>query len=70
VDPEAIQARLRELDARELEDSVIITDEALEGLKFASCLPSEIALKLLAERIADPEAARDCVEELVLFVRL
>jgi len=70
VRSEAVQQRLAQLDAHELVDSVVITDEALEGLKFASCLPPDIALRLLAARIADPEAVRACIEEAVRFVML
>jgi len=67
---DSIQARLAELDRHELARSVIITDEALEGLKFASCLPAELAVASLAQRIADPSAIEACVEDSVRFVNL
>ena len=65
---EDIQQRLAELDMDELLESVVITEEAIEGLKFANCLPIELSLKMLARRIGDPVAIKACVEEPIRFV--
>jgi len=38
------------------------SDEAIDGLKFAECLPPALAVATLAARIGDLDAVRHCVE--------
>jgi ATP-dependent helicase Lhr and Lhr-like helicase len=38
-------------------------DEALRGLKFADCLPPDLALRALAARMTDPEGASAALDE-------
>lgn len=65
---EDIQARLAQLGRDDLVDAVVVTEEALEGLKFAVCMPPNLALASLAVRIADPDALEACVIETVRFI--
>ncbi len=55
-DAEAAIRELRNVDVRTLCPS--IDERALTGLKFSACLPVEIAMRLLAERLADTDGAR------------
>ena len=45
-----------------------IEEEAIEGLKFAACLPMEIAVHTLATRLRDSQAVKATLEEPVRFV--
>ncbi|MCP4661646.1 MAG: ATP-dependent helicase, partial [bacterium] len=45
-----------------------VTEEALEGLKFHACLPRDLAGRVVAARLADPEGVRKCLEEPVRLV--
>src|SRR5690606_22091059 len=52
----AIQEALASIRQSEEGDAKARIDEsALEGVKFSECLPPEIALGMLARRLADPD---------------
>ncbi len=57
LDPDAdvskLRAALAEADAAELALAPWITSEAIDGLKFAECLPPELAIELVARRLED-----------------
>ena len=61
-----IQA-VRSEDGEEL--TVPVSDEALEQLKFSSCLPLHLATRLLELRLTDREAVQSSLAEQVHFVR-
>jgi ATP-dependent Lhr-like helicase len=70
VDPAQLRAALEEAKAEE--SGVVPTSlatESLASLKFADCMPAELALATLQARLADPEAVSRVVAEPVLAVR-
>jgi ATP-dependent Lhr-like helicase len=40
-----------------------VNDRALEGLKFADCLPKDLAAQVLAQRLLDSDSVQTAVEE-------
>lgn len=54
AEADALRAALHEADPAELALAPWITAEAIDGLKFAECLPHERATELVARRLADP----------------
>ena len=40
-----------------------VVQEAVEGLKFSECLPSELALEVVTHRLTDPESVSQAVAE-------
>ena len=65
-DLSAIEKAVRELgsrDAATLEPQ--IEEAALDGLKFAECLPKELALATLASRLRDDVAVRAVLSQRV-----
>lgn len=52
----ALRAALREADPADLVLAPWITAAAIDGLKFAECLPLERAVELVALRLADPHS--------------
>lgn len=58
LDPSATVDRLRGLLDRAAPDSIDlapwVTAEAVDGLKFAECLPHELAVQVVTRRLADP----------------
>jgi ATP-dependent Lhr-like helicase len=57
---------------RSLRDRLVlpeVDDKALAGLKFSEALPRHLAVATLAERLADPEHARQLLTEHVRFER-
>ncbi len=60
LDPDTDVADLRnalaEADVAQLALAPWITNEAIEGLKFAECLPLQRAIELVTRRLADPDA--------------
>lgn len=54
ADPASLRGALNEADPTELVLAPWITAEAIEGLKFAECLPPDRASDLVAARLADP----------------
>jgi ATP-dependent Lhr-like helicase len=65
-----VEERLRSIDAAQAEACVPLSDDALEGLKFAECLPEATARSVLEARLADPASVRACLEEKVRFVSI
>ena len=61
MDPERLRQRIsalrRQLDAEALPASWIAADLAAK-LKFAECLPEEVALEVAAARVSDPDGVR------------
>jgi ATP-dependent Lhr-like helicase len=57
LDPDADVARLREaVDEADLDKLVLaswITSDAIDGLKFAECLPVDRAIEVVTQRLAD-----------------
>lgn len=51
---------LKELDVHGAADAVAVSEEALEGLKFAECLPQTLGEKLLRQRIVDRDGVAAC----------
>ncbi len=45
-----------------------VNEEAVEGLKFAECLPAELAVEMLELRLQDPKSVRQLFAEPVRFV--
>ena len=45
-----------------------VSDDAIEGLKFSRCLPRELATRMLSNRLADPAACREAINERLRFV--
>jgi ATP-dependent Lhr-like helicase len=56
ADADALRAALDEADPAELALAPWITAEAIDGLKFAECLPHERATELVARRLGDPDS--------------
>jgi ATP-dependent Lhr-like helicase len=55
VSRQTIEQALRELRAGDVSRMrVAVDDQAMEGLKFSACLPHELALDMLQNRIRDP----------------
>jgi ATP-dependent helicase Lhr and Lhr-like helicase len=54
-DAEQAIRELRNVDAKTLGPS--IDESALIGLKFSACLPDELGMQILVERLADTEGA-------------
>ena len=67
LDPDTDVAKLRsavgEADLGELVLAPWITAEAIDGLKFAECLPPHRAVELVARRLEDPKAVEIVREE-------
>jgi ATP-dependent Lhr-like helicase len=55
---EALRSALQGYDPTELALAPWITDDAIDGLKFAECLPHERATALVASRLADPDSVK------------
>lgn len=43
--------------------AVPVAESAVEGLKFSACLPMDLAIAELSERLADEESLRQCLAE-------
>jgi ATP-dependent Lhr-like helicase len=55
VSRQTIEQALRELRAGDVSRMrVAVDDQAMEGLKFSACLPHDLALDMLQNRIHDP----------------
>lgn len=46
-----------------------VDDEAISGLKFSVALPSDLAIKTLGERLADPRGARETAQARIVQYR-
>jgi ATP-dependent Lhr-like helicase len=59
---------LRVRDVHEMRPAV--DEEAIAGLKFAECLPHDLALDILQRRLCDPLATQRAIGQPVQFVTL
>jgi hypothetical protein len=46
----------------------VLDDRVIDGLKFLACLPTEMALEMLGERLAYVSGARQVLEQRVRFI--
>lgn len=65
-----VEAVLRQAEATADAPLLPVSDEALESLKFAECLPLAVAQQTLRARLADPDAVRVCCRERVRSIGL
>ena len=64
VDDVAVDGLKKQLDDADGKGNGFpVTDAAVDSLKFAACLPRELAIRTLRERGSDPEAVRTCLRE-------
>ena len=56
--------RLSELDAVRL----VVDESVVDGLKFSACLPTEMALEMLGERLADVSGAKQVLNQPVRLI--
>lgn len=69
VSPEAFEEALRSLRAYDVgEMQPAVDQEAIEGLKFAECLPRDMAVEMLSVRLRDREGVVAVLEQAVRFV--
>lgn len=57
---------LRSRDAADMRPAV--DEESIHGLKFSKCVPKELAIELIQERLKDPQATASVLRSLVKFV--
>lgn len=57
---------LEEATPERLDLAPWVTAEAIEGLKFAECLPRELAAKVVARRLEDPGSCRQALTERIV----
>lgn len=65
-DLEQAIAAIRQHDMAEMKPAV--DEAAIDGLKFAECLPIELATEMLERRLQEPEATRNILKKSVRFV--
>jgi ATP-dependent Lhr-like helicase len=68
--PREIESRITELrvgDVKEMRPP--IEEDSICGLKFSECLPSELAVRLLQNRLSDPQGIRSVLKAPVKFAR-
>ena len=46
----------------------VVDESVVDGLKFSACLPTEMALEMLGERLADVSGAKQVLNQRVRFV--
>ncbi len=64
-----IEAAMEVLRRSELDGVRPVVDESvLEGLKFSACLPTEMALEMLGERLADVSGAKQVLNQPARFI--
>ena len=60
--PDIIERGLRDLAGSDLRGlGPTVSEAALEGLKFAECLPHELAVRVVQGRLSDPRAVADAL---------
>ena len=64
IEGEMTILRLSELDAVRL----VVDESVVDGLKFSACLPTEMALEMLGERLADVSGAKQVLNQPVRFI--
>ena len=47
-----------------------VNEQAIEGLKFSECLPQELALEMLQERLRDDQSTTSLLKIPVRFVNI
>ena len=67
---EELEAAIRKIDPATAVELVDVTDEAMEGLKFADCLPREAGKGILRRRMEDRRGVEAVVRELRRFVEV
>jgi ATP-dependent Lhr-like helicase len=71
VDPEAVQQVLAAAQKHPPSTVPIADlDRAIDELKFAACLPRQLAEQLLAVRLSDPDALGEILEQPLRVVRI
>jgi ATP-dependent Lhr-like helicase len=66
---DAIEGALEQLRERDLKSMRPEVDaHGIDGLKFSECLPRELALDMLTERLSDPDGARGVLTRRIKFV--
>jgi ATP-dependent Lhr-like helicase len=45
-----------------------VDDGVIDGLKFSACLPTEMAMEMLGERLADVTGAKQVLSQRVRFI--
>jgi hypothetical protein len=65
-DVEAAMAVLRQSDLNAVRP--VVDDGVVDGLKFSACLPTEMALEMLGERLADVSGAMQVLDQRVRFI--
>ena len=63
VSIEELRRRLDVLPGNTIADVFPVTTDALESLKFSSCLPEELALRTVRQRGSDVQGVRACLHE-------
>ena len=63
VSIEELRRRLDDLPGNTIADVFPVTTDALESLKFASCLPEALALRTVRQRGSDAQGVRACLHE-------
>jgi ATP-dependent Lhr-like helicase len=64
-----IKSAIAELRSRDVGGMRPAVDEAsIDGLKFSECIPKELAIELLQERLKNPQATASILRSLVKFV--
>jgi ATP-dependent Lhr-like helicase len=64
IEGEMTILRLSELDAVRL----VVDESVVDGLKFSACLPTEMALEMMGERLADVSGAKQVLNQPVRFI--
>ena len=60
--PDLVERGLRDLAGSDLRGlGPTVSEAALEGLKFAECLPHELAVRVVQGRLSDPRAVADAL---------
>ena len=60
--PDLVERGLRDLAGSDLRGlGPMVIEAALEGLKFAECLPHELAVRVVQGRLSDPRAVADAL---------
>ena len=62
--------RRLDVDADAASAALPVADDSVDSLKFAACLPRELAVRTLRERSADRKAVRACLREPIRQVTL
>jgi ATP-dependent helicase Lhr and Lhr-like helicase len=68
--PRQIESRVAELRARGASEMrPTIEDDSIRGLKFSECIPTQLAVELLQQRLSDAQASKSILDAPVKFTR-